>query len=224
MGTARYDDVAEWYDATLGSDPAFTELPRATVLELLGPPQGTLLDVGCGGGGHTAALGVKGWDVTGVDASQAQLAFARERGCTVVEGRAEELPFPDDSFDAVVSIWTHTDVDGWAAVLREVKRVARAGAPFVYYGVHPCFVGPHSEFLAGMGAPVFHPGYYRSTGRYHESPGIVNPEGLRARVGAVHLPLAAFLQRFLDAGLAPERIVEPGTREFPIAIALRCRA
>jgi SAM-dependent methyltransferase len=224
MGTARYDEVAEWYDASLGTDPAFTAMPRATVLELLGTPHGSLLDVGCGGGGHTAALGAAGWDVTGVDPSQAQLELARGRGCSVVEGHGEALPFADDSFDAAVSIWTHTDVDEWAAVLREVKRVAKPGATFVYFGVHPCFVGPHSEFLAGMGTPVLYEGYYRAPGRYHEAPGIVNPDGLRARVGAVHLPLAQFLQCFLDAGLSPERVVEPGTREFPIAIALRCRA
>jgi ubiquinone/menaquinone biosynthesis C-methylase UbiE len=224
MGTARYDEVAEWYDATLGTDPAFTAMPRATVLDLLGAPCGTLLDVGCGGGAHTAALAAEGWDVTGIDPSHAQRELARRRGCTVVEGRAEDLPFADASFDAVVSIWTHTDVEDWAAALGEVKRVAKPQAPFVYFGVHPCFVGPHSEFIEGKGLPVFHAGYYRTVGRYYEAPGIANPDGLRARVGAVHLPLAGFLQPFLDAGLTPERIVEPGTREFPIAIALRCRA
>ena len=219
---ARYDEVAEWYDETLGTDPAFTALPRATVIELLGTPCGTLLDVGCGGGGHTAAFAAEGWNVTGIDPSPAQLAIARGRGCDVVEASGEDLPFADASFDAGVSVWTHTDVEDWPAVLREVKRVVHGH--FVYFGVHPCFVGPHSEFLAGMGVPVFHAGYYRTVARYQESPGIVNPGGLRARVGAVHLPLAEFLQSFLDAGLTLERVVEPGTREFPIAIALRCRA
>lgn len=224
MGTARYDEVAEWYDGTLGSDPAFTAMPRATVIELLGTPCGALLDIGCGGGGHTAAFAGVGWDVTGVDPAQAQLELARGRGCHVVEGRGEDLPFADSSFDAVVSVWTHTDVDDWVAVLREAARVAKPGAHFVYFGIHPCFVGPHSEFREGRGLPVFHAGHYRTPGRYHDAPGIVNPEGLRARVGAVHLPLAEFLQAFLDAGLAVERVIEPGTREFPIAIALRCRA
>ena len=47
--------------------------------------------------------------------------------------------------------------------------------------------------------------------------------GLRAKVGATHLPLAEFLQAFLDAGLALERVEEPGARDYPIVIALRCR-
>lgn len=219
---ARYDDVAEWYDATMASDSALAQMPRQVTLELLGPPTGTLLDVGCGGGSHTVAFAAAGWDATGVDPSEAQLRLARERGCTVVQARGEELPFADGSFDAAVSVWTHTDVDDWPAVLRDVARVIRPGGAFVYFGVHPCFVGPHSEFLQGRGLPIFHAGYYRTIGRYHEAPGIISPEGLRARVGAVHLPLGEFLQSFLNAGLQPERIVEPGTREFPIALALRC--
>jgi ubiquinone/menaquinone biosynthesis C-methylase UbiE len=223
MGTARYDEIAEWYDTTLATDPAYYAMPRAVMLELLGPPTGALLDVGCGGGTHTSAYAEAGWDVTGVDPSEAQLRLARERGCDVVQAWAEDMPFPDDSFDAVASTWTHTDIDDWAAVLREVKRVARPGAQFVYLGVHPCFVGPHSAFAKGEGVPLLHAGYYRTPGRYHEAPGI-SAEGIRGRVGAVHLPLAEFLHAFIDAGLAPERIIEPGTREFPIAIALRCRA
>jgi ubiquinone/menaquinone biosynthesis C-methylase UbiE len=222
--SARYDDVAEWYDATMAGDSALAQLPRATALELLGPPAGSLLDVGCGGGSHSAAFAAAGWDVTGVDPSEAQLLLARQRGCSVVQARGEALPFADDSFDAAVSIWTHTDVDDWPAVLREIARVTVPGGAFVYFGVHPCFVGPHSEFQEGAGLPRFHAGFYRTAGRYDDAPGIVNPDGLRARVGAVHLPLAEFLQAFLDAGLAIERIVEPGTGEFPIAVALRCRA
>lgn len=219
---ARYDEVAEWYDATMAGASPLAQMPRAVALELLGAPSGTLLDVGCGGGSHTRAFADAGWQVTGVDPSSEQLRLARERGCDVVQASAESLPFDDDSFDAVVSTWTHTDVDDWPATLREVRRVLRAGGPFVYLGVHPCFVGPHSGFVEGRGTPVLHEGHYRTAGRYEEAPGIV-PTGLRAKVGATHLPLADHLQAFLDAGLTPELFVEPGARDYPTALALRCR-
>ena len=94
-------------------------------------------------------------------------------------------------------------------------------APFVYLGVHPCFVGPHSRFVAGKGVPTLHPGY-REAGRYTEAPGIT-PDGIRARVGAVHLPLGYFVQAFLDAGFTIERLEEPGSRPYPWILALRCR-
>jgi SAM-dependent methyltransferase len=220
--SARYDDVAEWYDATLSGDSPLAQLPRETAIRLLGPPGGRLLDVGCGGGSHTVALAAAGWETVGIDPSEEQLRLARRRGCEVVRGRAESLPFPDSSFDAAVSLWTHTDVDDWPAAVREIRRVVRSGGAFVYFGVHPCFVGPHSLFVEGRGVPELHPGHYRVAGRYEEAPGI-SPSGLRARVGASHLPLADFLQSFLDAGFALEQVEEPGARDFPIALALRCR-
>jgi hypothetical protein len=58
--------------------------------------------------------------------------------------------------------------------------------------------------------------------RYEEGPAI-SPEGLRARVGAVHVPLDRFLQAFLDAGLRLERFEELRNREYPYLVALRCR-
>jgi SAM-dependent methyltransferase len=215
---ARYDAVAEWYDEELATSELGVSA-RRIALRLLGPGTGRLLDVGCGGGSHMLAFAEAGWTPTGVDVSEAQLALARARGCDVVRARAEELPFEDSSFDAAVSMWTHTDVDDYAAVLREVVRVLRPGAPFAHVGVHPCFVGPHSQFVGGVGIPTLHPGY-RAAGRYDAAPGI-SPTGLRARVGAVHVPLGDLLQAFVDAGLRLERVEEPGTREYPVPLAIR---
>jgi SAM-dependent methyltransferase len=222
MARARYDEVAEWYDATLSGDSPLARMPRETALRLLGPAAGRLLDVGCGGGSHTAAFNAAGWETVGLDPSQPQLDLARERGCEAVLGRAESLPFDDASFDAVVSVWTHTDIDDWPLAVREARRVLRPGGPFVYVGVHPCFVGPHSLFVEGRGVPQLHAGWYRRGGPYDDAPG-VSPTGLRAKVGANHLPLAELLHSFLDAGFALEQIEEPGSRDFPIAIAIRCR-
>jgi ubiquinone/menaquinone biosynthesis C-methylase UbiE len=222
VGPARYDEVAAWYDATLSGDSAFAAMPRETALRLLGRAAGRLLDVGCGGGSHTAAFAAAGWDTVGIDVSEEQLRLARERGCEAVLGRAESLPFDDASFEAVVSMWTHTDIDDWSRAVREIRRVLRPGGPFVYVGVHPCFVGPHATFVEGRGTPQLHHGYYRGTRRYHEAPGI-SPTGLRSRVGTLHRPLGDLLQSLLDAGLSPERCEEPGSRDYPTALALRCR-
>jgi SAM-dependent methyltransferase len=217
--TARYDGIAEWYDANHAS----TELgegARSVALRLLGDGPGRLLDVGCGGGLDALAFGGRGWSVVGVDVSADQLRLARERGCAVVRADAHALPFDDGSYDAAVSIFTHTDVEDFPQVVREIARVLRAGGAFVYLGVHPCFVGPHA-FVHGRDVPELHPGY-REPGWSDDAPGIWR-EGLRAKVGAVHLPLAAFLDAFLDAGLVLERVEEPGEREYPHAIALRAR-
>jgi SAM-dependent methyltransferase len=221
-GVARYDGVAEWYDRELATAPTGLSAHRV-VGRLLGQGKGRLLDVGCGGGSLSQAVAELGWTVTGVDVSDDQLRLARERGLDVVRTDATALPFADQSFDAAVSVFTHTDMDDFAGALREIARVLRPEAPFVYLGVHPCFIGPHSRFLAGEGIPELFSGYWE-TARYTEAPGI-SPGGLRAKVGAVHLPLGAFVQAFLDAGFRIERLEEPASpeREYPHLVALRCR-
>ena len=219
MGEVRYDDFADWYDAEF----ATTDLGRSActiVLRLLGEGPGRLLDVGCGGGAHAVAFAEHGWSVTGVDVSPAQLELARRRGVEVIEADAAALPFDDESFGAAVSMFTHTDVEDFAAVVGEIARVLRPESRFVYLGVHPCFVGPHA-FVHDRDVPELHPGY-RDTSHRTEAPGIWG-EGLRSKVGARHLPLGLFLQTFLDAGLVLERLEEPEGREYPHIVALRMR-
>jgi ubiquinone/menaquinone biosynthesis C-methylase UbiE len=219
VGEARYDPIADWYDTEF----ATSELglaSRRIVLRLLGDGPGRLLDIGCGGGAHALEFAQHGWAVTGVDVSTAQLELARERGVDVVEADAADLPFENRSFDAAVSIFTHTDVGDFAGLVSEAARVLRPGGHFAYLGVHPCFVGPHA-FVHGVEVPQLHPGY-RDTSFQIEAPGIWS-EGLRGKVGATHLPLGLFVQRFLDAGFVLEQFEEPEGREYPHILALRAR-
>jgi hypothetical protein len=71
--------------------------------------------------------------------------------------------------------------------------------------------------------PEFHPGY-RPTRRYDASaPGVGNPDGVRSRVGAVHLTLHDFFGAFTAAALSVERFEELGDRDYPHIVALRAR-
>jgi SAM-dependent methyltransferase len=216
---ARYDDVAEWYDAEFATNELGLSA-RRVVLQLLGDGPGRLLDVGCGGGAHAAAFVERDWTVTGVDLSPAQLELARRRGVEIVQADAAALPFEDESFDAIVSMFTHTDVGDFPAVMRETARVLRPDSPLVYLGVHPCFVGPHA-FVHDRDVPELYPGY-RDTSYRREAPGIWG-EGIRSKVGATHLPLGLFVQAFLDAGFTIERFEEPEGRDYPHIVALRAR-
>jgi len=219
VGSTRYDEIAEWYDAEFATT-ALGDSARTIVLRLLGDGPGKLLDVGCGGGVHAVAFAEHGWAVTGVDVSQAQLELARGRGVEVVEADAASLPFEDGTFDAAVSMFTHTDVDDFATVIRETARVLRPGGKLVYLGIHPCFVGPHA-FVHDREVPELYPGY-RDTSYRTEAAGIWS-DGIRAKVGATHLPLGLFLHAFLDAGLAFEHFEEPEGRDYPYIVALRAR-
>jgi SAM-dependent methyltransferase len=165
-------------------------------------------------------LAEAGWEVTGVDASSEQLALARTRApqVEVLQADAHALPFADGSFQAVVSILTHTDFDDASAVFCEVVRVLEPGGVFVYAGVHPCFGSPFAQPLED-GTTLLHPGY-RRVGWETVSRDPDNP-GIRSRVGVNHIPLARLLSAVLDAGLTLTTFEEPGERDPPLFLALR---
>ena len=95
------------------------------------------LDLGCGTGFMSMILLDAGCSVTGIDFSQDMLALARENlarkgyEATFLHMRAQQLDFPDGSFDFIVSrnvTWTLEDVD---EVYAEVWRVLKDGGVFL---------------------------------------------------------------------------------------------
>lgn len=84
----------------------------------------SVLDVGCGSGFITRRFRRPGRRVVGLDPSREALArFDGECVC----GRADALPFPDKSFDAVActEVLEHLPDDVFAAAVGELARVAR---------------------------------------------------------------------------------------------------
>jgi SAM-dependent methyltransferase len=101
---------------------------RALVRRLVrGIPAGRALDVGCGSAGNTAVLRDLGWRVTGLEFSPAAASLARARDLPIVRADAQRLPFPDESFDLVMStdMWEHIEEDDLVAA--EAARVLRPG-------------------------------------------------------------------------------------------------
>jgi len=95
-----------------------------------------VLEIGPGAGGHSALFARHGAIVTAIDITEARaeataakfkLLGADERGCRALQGDAEKLPFPDDSFDIVYSngVLHHTSDTGKA--IDEVWRVLKPG-------------------------------------------------------------------------------------------------
>jgi SAM-dependent methyltransferase len=221
---ARYDGLADWYDAYVRG-LGLTELELDVTARLLGRGPGRCLDLGCGTGVAVPALRELGWSVVGADVSADQLRVARAQVgglAELVEADAVALPFSDGSFDAVVSLLTHTDFDDFGAVLGEVARVLADGGRFVYVGSHPCFLSPTVERREGE-PHLLHEGY-RRRGWWHEAPGFrLGREGIRGRAGVHHLPLEDFLNAVLESGLRLERVEEPGDEDYPVLIALTAR-
>ena len=89
-------------------------------------PGEAVLDLGCGLGDFTAALGEHGAMVTGCDVAQEALRRARVRFPTlefVLSGG--ELPFGDETFDVVWAGEVLEHVQDGLGLLAEVRRVLR---------------------------------------------------------------------------------------------------
>jgi SAM-dependent methyltransferase len=224
MRQAHYDGLAAEYDAFLDTHSGYYRVAAEALARLLGRGDGPCLDLGCGGGHFVDITKPLGWRVVGIDLSADQVARARKRhpDATFVEGDAAKTPFDDESFDAVYSTFTHTDVDDFAGLVAESRRLLRPGGRFVYVGNHPCFVGATQEHVE-TGPPRLHPGY-RASGRRQAAdvPG-ATPAGWRARVGSfVHLPLGPFLAAFAGLTLVGAEEVDDGY-DYPKTVALAWR-
>jgi SAM-dependent methyltransferase len=121
------------------------DLPTEADLRLCGSLRGKrVLDVGCGAGENAVAMAGQGAHVIAIDASSAQLASARrlaEEAETRVEwheGDAADLAFlRADSVDLALATGVLHEIEDVDRLLRQVHRVLRAGAAFVFSHDHP---------------------------------------------------------------------------------------
>jgi SAM-dependent methyltransferase len=92
-----------------------------------------LLDVATGTGNVALPAAAKGARVTGLDLTPELLAIARERAAAAglevefIEGDAEALPFADESFDRVTSVFGAIFAPRHEVVAAELARVVRPG-------------------------------------------------------------------------------------------------
>ncbi|MET8983321.1 class I SAM-dependent methyltransferase [Streptomyces sp. NPDC004539] len=94
-----------------------------------------VLDLGCGDGVLLTHLARPGRRLAGIDLSPEAVAVARGRGFDAEVGRAQELPYADGAFDAVVSHMAFMLMADADRVVAEVGRVLVPG------GVFACVIG-----------------------------------------------------------------------------------
>ena len=140
----------------------------AFVARLTIPAGARVLDVACGTGNLAIPLARGGAVVTGVDIAPNLLAQGRERaaaeGLTVTfdEGDAEQLPYPDAAFDAVVSMFGAMFAPRPQLVASELARVLKPGGllamanwdPASFTGEMFKVTGRHVPSPPGLAPPV----------------------------------------------------------------------
>jgi demethylmenaquinone methyltransferase/2-methoxy-6-polyprenyl-1,4-benzoquinol methylase len=103
-------------------------------------PGGRALDLCCGTGDIALALAQQGAATTGLDFSQPMLEVAalRQRNLKsqisnlkFIQGDAQQVPFPEGSFDVVTVGYGLRNLTSWERGLDEMHRVARPGARLI---------------------------------------------------------------------------------------------
>lgn len=93
---------------------------------------GCVLEVGCGTGEFALRVAREVTpDVTPTDPSEAMVRATSQRGLRAEVADATDLPYRDDSFDAVVAMWMLYHVPDLDRALAEGRRVLRPGGLFV---------------------------------------------------------------------------------------------
>jgi demethylmenaquinone methyltransferase/2-methoxy-6-polyprenyl-1,4-benzoquinol methylase len=147
---------------SLGQDPRWR---RFLVSRIECGPEDSVLDVATG----TAAVAIElvrrtGCRVVGLDQSPEMLASARDRieearlgdQISLVEGSADELPFPDASFDALTFTYLLRYIEDPAATLAELARVVRRSGTIagLEFGLPRGVWRPLWELYVRAGLPV----------------------------------------------------------------------
>jgi SAM-dependent methyltransferase len=121
------------------------DLPTEADLRLVGSLKGKrVLDVGAGSGENAVAMARQGAHVIAIDASPAQLALGRKLAAEAEvrvewhEGDVADLAFlRADSIDLALAAGVIFEVEDLDRLFRQVHRVLRAGAPFLFTHDHP---------------------------------------------------------------------------------------
>lgn len=153
--------MKQWYKKSFGEDYLIVyqhkslseaEQEVAQLIEWLQiGAEDHILDLCCGSGRHTIALGKLGYSVIGLDLSKTLLSQAvkasEDLPVHFVLGDMRDLPFIDQSFQVVLNLFTsfgyfERDINN-LAVLKEMKRVLKPKGLFCIDFLNPHYVRNH---------------------------------------------------------------------------------
>ena len=132
-----------------------------SAVETATPKGGRVLDSGCGTGNFSVRLGLRGYEVVGIDISPAMLERARlkkqKAGLENVEFKEWDIEkgldlYPDANFDCVVSVHALYTLREPEAAIREYLRVLKPSGHFI-------MAEPHSPIrIIPIAKEIYHEG------------------------------------------------------------------
>jgi len=164
------------------------------------------LDVGCGEGRFCRAIKERRIPVVGIDPTKQLIKRAKELD-PLGDYRlasAEELPFPDETLDLVISYLTLLDIADFRKALREMARVLRPDGTLLIANLNSFITScSHGWIKNGEGRHLHYP-----VDRYlEEFPEWV--EWSNIRIQSWHRPLSSYIRELLGLGLSLGFFDEP---------------
>ena len=117
-----FETEVERYERWFENHPGAYQSEVAAVRAAL-PSTGRGLEIGTGTGRFSLPFGI----VDGVEPAAAMRRVAKGHGLTVLDAKAEDLPFPDGTFDFALMVTTISFVDDAGLACREAWRVLKSG-------------------------------------------------------------------------------------------------
>jgi phosphatidylethanolamine/phosphatidyl-N-methylethanolamine N-methyltransferase len=191
MPLVTYNELAPKYEAISRFEQRFFPTLRAEALSLL-PTNARILEVGAGTGLNfihypAGASGVAS------EPNPEMLNLAREKQrpprVSLVQNCAEQLPFPDDSFEAAFATLVFCSVASPPAAFAELRRVVRGGGTIILLDhVRPGgLLGPVFDVFNLFTVPLFDDHMNRRTAELARSAGLEVVEVKRKAWGIINL-------------------------------------
>jgi SAM-dependent methyltransferase len=157
----NYPDVVrgskKYFDIILSSRQKYIYYFPEMIAFLKKAASDNLLEVGCGMGTDSLVWDKNGFKVTGIDLTPAHLDLAKKlfdlyhAVGTFFEGNAEQLTFPDNSFDCVYSYGVLHHTPDTSKAIKEIYRVLRPDGRAVIMLYHKWSLNNLAHWITGRG-------------------------------------------------------------------------
>jgi len=191
MPLVTYNELAPKYEAISRFEQRFFPTLRAEALSRL-PANARILEVGAGTGLNFVHY-PPGASGVASEPNSEMLKLARDKEkpsrVSLVQNRAEQLPFPDDSFEAAFATLVFCSVASPPAAFAELRRVVRGGGKIILLDhVRPGgLLGPVFDVFNLFTVPLFDDHMNRRTADLAKTSGLEVIDVKRRACGIINL-------------------------------------
>ena len=191
MPLVTYNELAPKYEAISRFEQRFFPTLRAEALSRL-PANARILEVGAGTGLNFVHY-PPGASGVASEPNSEMLKLARDKEkpsrVSLVQNRAEQLPFPDDSFEAAFATLVFCSVASPPAAFAELRRVVRGGGKIILLDhVRPGgLLGPVFDVFNIFTVPLFDDHMNRRTADLAKTSGLEVIDVKRRACGIINL-------------------------------------